>query len=116
MEIPTEKVEIEYNGEKHEVLVKEITWGDQNQCAREAVKKVLRPDGSVDQELDNVKVRELSIWKALHKHPFEKFEDLLNVPKSVGNIISFAYFRMNEVSDAEGSDAAQDNMGQTESK
>jgi hypothetical protein len=92
----TETVEIDWQGQKAEVVVKELTWGEMNQVLREAIGKMRLMGQELMLEVDIVAWREALVLRSIAKAPFDvTIENIRNLPPDVGERIFDAAQRLN---------------------
>jgi len=85
------EVEIDYKGKKEKVILKSLSWGENNECVRKGVK--IKSDGS--REFDFVAQQEYKLLKSIKSAPFDlTIESLKKLPASVGD---FLFNKMNEL-------------------
>ena len=88
------EVEIDYKGKKEKVVLKSLSWGENNECVRIGMKT--NPDGSKD--FDFVLQQEHKLVKSIVSAPFEvTLENLRNLSAKDGDKIFNAMMKLNQV-------------------
>jgi len=88
------EVEIDYNGKKEKVVLKSLSWGENNECVRQGIK--VNADGTT--KLDFVLQQEHKLLKSIEKAPFEvTLENLRGLDAKDGDIIFNAMMKLNTV-------------------
>ena len=88
------EIEIDYKGKKEKVVLKTLSWGENNECVREGMK--VSPEGTA--KLDFVLQQEHKLLKSIEKAPFEvTLENLRGLDAKDGDIIFNAMMKLNTV-------------------
>ena len=85
------EIEIDYKGKKEKVVLRTLSWGENNDCVRAGMK---------DNKLDFVLQQELRLVKSIEKAPFEvKIETLRELPVNIGDKLFNAMQKLNRLGD-----------------
>lgn len=84
-----EEVEIEWNGQKENVVLKRLTWGEMNQVLAESLGKVRVIGGEVPTlEFDIIRYREALLLKSIVEAPFKiDISQIRQLPQDVGDVL-----------------------------
>jgi len=89
------EVEIDYNGKKEIVVMRTLSWGENNECVRTGMKT--NPDGTT--KLDFVLQQEHKLLKSIEKAPFEvTLENLRDLSAMDGDKLFNGMMKLNQVS------------------
>jgi len=88
------EVEIDYKGKKEKVVLKALSWGENNECVRVGMQ--IKADGTT--KLDFVLQQEHKLVKSIEKAPFEvTLENLRALPAKDGDKLFNAMMKLNQV-------------------
>ena len=88
------EIEIDYKGKKEKVVLKSLSWGENNECVR--VGMTVKPDGKTN--LDFVLQQEHKLVKSIVSAPFEvTLENLRALPAKDGDKLFNAMMKLNQV-------------------
>lgn len=82
-----ERIEFEMNGEKHYVVLKEMTFGEFNDFLRNAT-EVKIEGGQVKMDIDFQKFREMIILKSIKEASFKvTIDEIRKLPREIGEML-----------------------------
>ena len=88
------EVEIDYKGKKEKVVLKSLSWGENNECVRVGMQ--IKANGKTN--LDFVLQQEHKLVKSIVSAPFEvTLENLRALPATDGDKIFNAMMKLNQV-------------------
>ena len=95
-------VKIKWEGQKADIVIKEITWKEKTDCIRKAMKSVNGQRGQ-SQRVDPILQKELMIVASMAKAPFEpSLDNLGKLTSRDGEMLFKIYSDLNDYDDEEG--------------
>ena len=106
MVLKTKEVEIEYEGAKHKVTLKKLTFGERNQLMEECTDMKFI-GGTPHIKVSNKNMREISLLKSIVSAPFPKtIQGIQDLDYEAGEILYAAFEEVNSVSDKKNDKSA----------
>ena len=88
------EIEIDYKGKKEMVVLRTLSWGENNECVRKGV--ITKSDGSKD--FDFIIQQENKLLKSIEKAPFDlTIESLRKLPSNIGDKLFTEMMKLNKL-------------------